>query len=154
MRMDTLDKVWNIFIAIVFLVVICLGMFVWWPNYQNTITNCEISDIAYDTTYTEDSSLYPYEGYTDEGTSGEYEECYYRSGELATEKVLQNPIDEVEVTGTKVVAPIQSLFSQRYEEDEEEYLCEGYPTVCDDSTCSYSTGRGTCSWHGGVWYYN
>lgn len=25
-------------------------------------------------------------------------------------------------------------------------------TTCNDSTCSQSTGRGTCSWHGGVAY--
>lgn len=34
------------------------------------------------------------------------------------------------------------------------YLCEGYATVCNDDSCSNSTGSGTCSWHGGIQYYN
>ena len=25
--------------------------------------------------------------------------------------------------------------------------------ICNDGSRSFSTGRGTCSWHGGVWYY-
>jgi hypothetical protein len=29
-----------------------------------------------------------------------------------------------------------------------------YVTLCCDGTISYSTGRGTCSWHGGVCEWN
>ncbi len=152
--MSTFDRVWNFLVATVTIILSCFGMFVWWPNYQNTITECNKSLIDYESTTKNNASLYSYEGYTEDGSYGELEKCYTRSGNLATETVVKNPVDEVEVVGTKVdVAPI-SLFSRFDQEEEEEYLCEGYPTVCDDGSCSYSTGRGTCSWHGGVWYYN
>lgn len=30
---------------------------------------------------------------------------------------------------------------------------KGYGAICRDGSRSHSTGRGTCSWHGGVDYY-
>jgi hypothetical protein len=30
---------------------------------------------------------------------------------------------------------------------------KGHGAICNDGSRSYSTGRGTCSWHGGVDYY-
>lgn len=71
--------------------------------------------------------------------------------EPPTIKIIDSPTE----TPTNVVpAKPESLFDYEPEPVEEEYLCEGYPTVCEDRSCSNSTGSGTCSHHDGVWYYN
>ncbi len=67
----------------------------------------------------------------------------------------------VQTQGTKTVpieapevineTPVKELPVQQAQDDSD--LCVGYPTVCEDLTCSSSVGRGTCSYHGGVLYY-
>lgn len=61
------------------------------------------------------------------------------------------PIAQQVVKGTKIYVPppepeieLEPTYQQRY---------ASCPiTTCNDGTCSSSTGRGTCSWHGGVAY--
>lgn len=62
------------------------------------------------------------------------------------------------VSETTIVEPAPNkydIYTYRYvePEPEEEYYEEDYygpSALCRDGTYSYSTGRGTCSWHGGV----
>lgn len=56
-----------------------------------------------------------------------------------TSVVLQKPFHQRVIVGT-YVKPV--------------YIAPaGCPvTTCNDGSCSYSTGRGTCSWHGGIAY--
>ena len=64
-----------------------------------------------------------------------------------------------EATPTKYI--IRTVDNPNYVEPKPVYIAPPAPqkgrscpiTTCCDGTCSSSVGRGTCSWHGGVWGY-
>lgn len=76
------------------------------------------------------------------GMNGTDEVCTRKDGSVASRTVKVAPINEVDSIGTKV-KPLQQTFSAPVS-------CP--ITTCRDSSCSSSTGRGTCSWHGGIAY--
>lgn len=81
------------------------------------------------------------------GENGEKEICKDSDGNIVSEETITEPIREVTLVGT------------REEEPETEYYAEDNYTrsgaICNDGSYSSATGRGACSWHGGVaqWQY-
>lgn len=111
---------------------------------QHFKTTCTTEAIPYESSSFDDDSLTV--GTTSimtAGVDGERTVCR-RNGATTTNTASKLPVTQVIHVGTKpkptpvYVAPA----TQR---------CE--VTLCNDGTCSYSTGRGTCSWHGGVARY-
>ena len=88
-----------------------------------------------------------YESIETYGQSGIKEVCKDSEGNTVSEEITEEPITEVTIVGT------------REEEPETEYYAEDNYTrsgaICNDGSYSSATGRGACSWHGGVaqWQY-
>jgi len=74
------------------------------------------------------------------GVEGERTICTRDNVEISDD-ITTEPVNEVIRIGTY----------EPYEEPEA-YYASCPITTCNDGTCSSSTGRGTCSWHGGVAY--
>jgi hypothetical protein len=80
---------------------------------------------------------------TQKGVEGSERVCTHKDGSIESSTVLMKPVDQVTAYGSK----------PKYVAPEPTYVgCA--VTTCNDGSCSYSTGRGTCSWHDGVAYYN
>jgi len=78
-----------------------------------------------------------------QGTNGSDKVCRDKQGAEVSRSHLTTPINEVDAIGTKtepttVYVPPATTYSGG--------------TLCADGTYSSSTGRGTCSWHGGEAY--
>lgn len=111
-------------------------------------TTCEEQAVDFEIEEREDSSVLPEDSFTEtEGSEGSEEICV-RNKEVVSRKIIEPAINEVNVVG--IAEP----------EPEEEYYEEpsyGYRigAICNDGSYSDATGRGACSWHGGVseWLY-
>lgn len=75
------------------------------------------------------------------GTNGVKSVCMKRSGAIVSSKVTTSPVSEIQVIGTEELSGPYIPPSD---------YAGG--STCRDGTHSYSVGRGTCSWHGGVAY--
>lgn len=110
----------------------------WGSNNKRVSTPpiCHKEDIPYDThvTYSASDDA-DYRFATVDGQYGTREICT-RDGVVISNNVTLQPVTEEVLQGT-YVAPAPSGCAV---------------TLCADGTCSYSTGRGTCSWHGGEAY--
>lgn len=78
------------------------------------------------------------------GSNGVKKVCRDGYGSFVSESVITQPVTEVTHSGTKPRPYIPPVI--QYEE-----LQGG--SICNDGSWSPSTGRGTCSWHGGIDYY-
>lgn len=108
---------------------------------------CSDERIPFKTTTIEDPSFTQEYSFTDpEGTNGVKRQCTGRDGSDQGTTIKIPAIDAVYHKGTKV--PEQSTIYT-----EPLYNESGGGAVCNDGSRSYSTGRGTCSWHGGVAYW-
>lgn len=75
-----------------------------------------------------------------QGVDGAGTVCIFSDDSPKTKVVNQEPIGEVKRVGTPSYlrpAPVREP-----------------PTTCRDGSYSWSTGSGTCSWHGGISHYN
>jgi hypothetical protein len=82
--------------------------------------------------------------YVTEGKDGERRICRNTNGEVTSDEILVNPVDRVIHIGVKEPEPVfEAVEVPQYQGG----------AICNDGWRSYSTGRGTCSWHGGVAYY-
>ena len=86
-----------------------------------------------------------YNEITQSGVRGQTEECE-KNNTLVSNRIVQEPVNQITVKGTKPAVEFVPTFQRAP-------IAAGCPiTTCNDSTCSSSTGRGTCSHHGGVRY--
>lgn len=99
---------------------------------------CEQEPIPYETIEIEsDDMFYGESGVTSPGENGIESICKL-DGAITSRETIKQPISEVVTIGT-YVEPVE--------------VSDCPVTTCNDGWCSSSTGRGTCSWHGGVRNY-
>lgn len=131
-------------------VVLSFGIF----NQDKTVTydDCSTESIPYETTEVGDTYDQDADIETEvEGVNGEKEICEpSESGYDSKETIISSPVNEV--------IRYTSKPEEDYEELEYPYQETGsYRTgaICSDGSYSDATGRGACSWHGGVsqWLY-
>ncbi|MFF4399363.1 hypothetical protein [Streptomyces sp. NPDC001480] len=86
-------------------------------------------------------TLEPAEQDCGDGTRGTFAECWARGIEEALQdlKASRSAAARRWTTSTALPTPIASFSYQ-----------PPTVTVCSDGSISHSTGRGTCSWHGGI----
>lgn len=87
------------------------------------------------------------------GITGTRKVCRSTKDEVVSNDITLEPQNQVTIEGTQpiqqivpppvVITPITPVVPAST-------ICSGYPTLCNDGSCSSSTGRGTCSHHGGV----
>lgn len=112
---------------------------------------CVTKTIGYDKHEVQDPDAMEGTTYIDSpGVAGKKQVCTRSSDDAVHETVLVNPVSEVSHYGTKTLPDITP--STIYHDT---YGANGATAECSDGSYSYSTGRGTCSWHGGVyeWLY-
>lgn len=104
---------------------------------KTTAPVCTTQDVPYRTHITySDSENVGYTSTTIKGEDGLKRVCT-KDGVRVSDSVIKQPVTEEVLKGTYVKpAPTQCAV-----------------TLCNDGTCSFSQGRGTCSWHGGVAQY-
>lgn len=135
------------FFATVIPIVLYIGFFVGLPlgvtAYNNNKVTCSQETIPYTKTTTYDSTLYTYQSKTiTSGQNGTKEVCIKGDDkEVVSSTVLVQPVTQVTSQGTKTYT-----YTPKYH----------VGAICSDGTRSYATGRGACSWHGGVsrWLYS
>lgn len=112
----------------------------------NNKVTCSQQTIPYTTTTISDSSMYTYQSKTTTyGTNGTKEVCTKHNGEeVVSTKIVAQPVNQVISKGTKTFTYNAPTYSYRV------------GAICGDGSRSYATGRGACSWHGGVsrWLYS
>lgn len=123
-----------------------IGVFAWSPVqklYDEHKITCSNEAVLYQTTNQDDPSSYVgTNSMISAGTSGSKDVCTRGDGTIVSSNVTLQPVNEIDSVGTK------------------EYTIPAYTyipssacvTGCADGTCSPSTGRGTCSHHGGEAY--
>ena len=111
--------------------------------------SCTDQQIPYSTYTVNDDSMYA--GVTTiktMGLNGTKHVCTHKDGTIASQSVVSQPVDEVKAVGTKSTTPVYTA----------PVLSGTYRTgaICNDGSQSSATGRGACSWHGGVsqWLYS
>lgn len=111
--------------------------------YEYNPRSCSESSSAYSTQTILDPTISFSESYTKvEGVSGVFRTCKSWSGKKVSSRELVKQVNAIRVEGT--YDPV--ILHPR-----DTYNISG-GSVCNDGTYSLSTGRGTCSWHGGVAY--
>lgn len=106
------------------------------------VVNCETISVPHEYVEVEDITREIGDDYTDLGQDGEREVCTNESNEIVSDEILVEPVTETIHIG--IVEP----------EPEYDYYDEpSGGAICNDGWRSYSTGSGTCSWHGGVAYW-
>jgi hypothetical protein len=134
-----------------------IGLALLWSPIQGFIeshrVSCADESIPYSTnaTYYDSSLEVGSSKITQAGVDGVKEVCTRGDGSVASTTVIQPAIDQEKSIGTKEPS-YTSIFDYSTPAPAPTTSCA--VTTCNDGTCSYSTGRGTCSWHGGVAYYN
>jgi hypothetical protein len=114
--------------------------------YNNTQITCETSVIPFETEIVDDDTITSDDTHTKiNGSVGEYQVCKNGNSVETSKGTTLLPVNEVVIRGTYVEPVV-------YEEPvyTEEYNSGG--SVCNDGVWTPATGRGTCSWHGGVAY--
>lgn len=75
-----------------------------------------------------------------------------QDGVEGTRLICTDPQTNETVSNEVTKEPISKIIRIGTYEDPV-YTTPAYGSICNDGTWSPSTGRGTCSWHDGVWYY-
>lgn len=134
------------FFATVIPIVLFIGFFVGIPVgtsiYNANKTTCSTAIVPYTSSHEYDPTAYTWtNNYVRvSGQNGEKEVC--KKGEtVVSETIIKEPVNELRITGTKQLPAYQPTYR--------------VGAICGDGTRSYATGRGACSWHGGVsrWLY-
>ncbi|MEI6756174.1 MAG: G5 domain-containing protein [bacterium] len=98
-------------------------------NYQ-VITNDDATKASGTTTITQ------------AGVKGTKTKCVKKDGTVVSDNVVSQPVNEIIARGTMLpTPPLPPPTSYRT------------GAICRDGSRSYATGRGACSWHGGVSYW-
>ena len=150
-RLRDLD--WGEVISSIIGVVFYIGLFTipFWSSIYDSIVpvtydNCTTESIPFDTVYQGERGQYGYtESVVQQGVDGKVKTCKpSRSGHKDKVETIAQPVTHI-IYRTPKPAPSPPPVLQP--------VYEGGGAVCRDGTRSYSTGRGTCSWHGGVDYW-
>lgn len=118
-----------------------------WVNHEedNKVT-CTFESIGYSSLRENDPYTLEGETWRKDGSVGKKEICTKGNGDRVSNTTITEPTSEITYTGTKPAPPV-------YVPKVSQQQASGCPiTTCNDGWCSSSTGRGTCSWHGGVAY--
>lgn len=115
------------------------------PVVQEATITCRTESIPHGIVEEPDDGRYISDGHSDPvgGTDGEREICVNDdTNEVVSNEITKEPESAVVYYGT-------------LEDEPEYYYSERVGAICEDGTRSYATGRGACSWHGGVseWLY-
>lgn len=138
------DKVWS-WLAVAVLVI---GGFSWFAYDQNKVT-CVDQTVAYTSTQQNNANqLVGYKAVSVKGENGITRVCDSKSKHIST-TVVKNPVVEVTDIGTKQPAPVVTPTYQAPVQNSSVRV----GAICVDGWQSGSTGRGTCSSHGGVSYW-
>jgi hypothetical protein len=81
------------------------------------------------------------------GVNGIRRVCTRNDGSVTSKEVVRKPINEVTAYG-----PNELIRSLRPDPASKQVHRTCPITTCADGWCSSSTGRGSCSWHGGIAY--
>lgn len=81
------------------------------------------------------------------GVNGINKVCRNESNEVVSTAATLPPINQVTMQGIQQAVTPPPLVTPA---PPASTVCSGYPTLCNDGSCSGSTGRGTCSHHGGI----
>lgn len=152
------EKTQNVVTSIFWLFVVVFVFFgsITWPMvgsvYESfqpvTYDDCETVVVPYETVY-EGDEYAPNGTYTEvtaEGVDGSNHVCHpSKEGNPDQYDGYVAPVDEV-------ITYIENEPEEEPEYYESVYEYEG-GAICVDGWRSYSTGSGTCSWHGGIAYY-
>ena len=143
--MSNAAKVWSVIAAVVL---------VWWGAilYTDNKVTCQvISSPAYQSTTQNNADMYVGENkVTQTGVNGTTKHCYSKV-KTVSDTVITYPVAQITDIGTKPKPTPTPIVTY----SEPVYNYSQCPiTTCNDGSCSSSTGRGTCSWHGGVASYN
>lgn len=123
---------------------VCIIGFIGLVVYSNRDhVSCTTESIPFTTQTVDDDSMDIGDSKTvQDGVDGVRRVCSHSNGDADDISIITQPVDEIVHDGSKLDivydAPTYST----------------PPTTCNDGTYSYSTGRGTCSWHGGINHYN
>ena len=119
--------------------------------YTSNKVTCSNSSIPYEVIeYNDDTRLNTEQKQvTTYGINGTKKVCAKGNGTVVSNTIVAQPLNQRVSVPTKVPEPVR-IPVVNYTEDYSECPI----TTCNDGTCSSSTGRGTCSWHGGVASYN
>lgn len=117
--------------------------FVWGLFNQNPPDVCQTISVPFEHQNVDDSNIDKGQTQvTTTGVQGERKVCKNSANVETSNVVTKAPITEVTHVGTK--EPVyQPYVAPQYEGG----------AICNDGWRSYSTGRGTCSHHGGIDYY-
>lgn len=113
----------------------------------NVVIPFEVSEVLDSNRTVGDTHVQP-------GANGEKQVCKRGTGGLVSEKTIIEPKTEMKFVGTKETPAIIPGYSYTAESNNS-YRNERTGAICADGSRSYATGRGACSWHGGVaeWLY-
>ena len=106
-------------------------------NYQ-VITNDDATKASGTTTITQ------------AGVKGTKTKCVKKDGTVVSDNVVSQPVNEVVSRGTYVVPVAAPVAPKPAPVSTYNYRTGA---ICRDGSRSYATGRGACSWHGGVSYW-
>lgn len=139
-------------LAIAFMVFVIGGSTLYIGNniYTANKVTCSESTVSYEVVEYDDNTRLNTEQkqITTNGINGSKEVCTKGNGTIVSNTVIAQPLNQRVSVPTKAPEPAPVRVAAPVYNDE----CP--ITTCNDGTCSESTGRGTCSWHGGVASYN
>lgn len=137
------NKVWP-WVAVVVLAVSGFGLYTY---DQNKVTCADVSVAFTAETRNNPNQLTGYKAVTVKGVNGTDQVCTSKAKFVSKERTVA-PIVEITEVGTKKPAPVVTTTYTDQAPVQTAQQCE--VTLCNDGSCSYSQGRGTCSYHGGV----
>lgn len=137
--MSSSGKIW------IFVVALVLGGYGLYSYDQNKVT-CIDHPVPYTTTQRDNpNNAVGTKQVAINGVNGTNKVCDSKAKHIST-NVVTSPVTAVYDVGTKQPVPVATYSAPAVQATQQR--CQ--VTLCNDGSCSYSTGRGTCSWHGGV----
>jgi hypothetical protein len=111
--------------------------------YDGNLAKCNNTQVQYAEVPIEDANTLKGMDYVKlEGKGGTEQVCSVHGKDISRQTVAL-PVTQIKYIGVKepvIYTPPVNTYN-------------GGGAICADGTRSYSTGRGTCSWHGGVSYW-
>lgn len=136
-----------------------LATFIIWAVASSYIDNhkitCKDEPIAYSYQQRGDGSSEEDSGsihsMTQKGVDGVANVCKKGNGTEVSRSVIKQPVDQIDTYTKPPEPPTYDVLDDGPDNSISQYQ-ECPITTCRDGSCSQSTGRGTCSWHGGIAY--
>lgn len=145
-------------VSTVFSFIFCIMFFGGWlPIYEGYkyyfIEQCSEESVSYKTLPEKEIDSGEETTFT-ESDNGKKTKVLYSAGEDGKKRVCKKAGNVVSETVTKEPKPTTyKVYTYKYKPLRPyapAYSNYGPSAICRDGTYSYSSGRGTCSWHGGV----